>query len=86
MEISIIAGQSTSRELLFHFSSGFIALSMQGYESNISPPAPCALLVKDEILASNPPVSTQDAGVAACFLFVLAYIGICPSALLQVKV
>lgn len=45
-----------------------------------------ALPGKDEILASNPPVSTQDGGSAARSLFVLAYTGICLPALLHVKV
>lgn len=48
--------------------------------------AACAVPVKDEILALNPPVSTQDGRSAACFPFVLAYIGICLYALLHVKV
>lgn len=76
-----------------HFSGTFISFLFRLYciidgmiwKQYLSTAA-CAVPLKDRILALNPPVLTQDGGSAACFPFVLAYIGICLHALLHVKV
>lgn len=80
MEINVIAGRSTSLELLFHFRSLLLRYRWNYIKAISLPHSRCAVLVKDEILALNPPVSPQASGllavgVATCvgmYLYVLA--------------